>query len=198
VNWFVEKVGRTTGWTSGQVTHTCVHIPHQNSDWKLLCQHGAGYARGSGDSGSPVFSRVNMQSDEVRLLGIHWGVNNELGVAWFSPMSGVKHDLGSMQTVAPVQTPPPSLTVAITSPVTDVVRPYAQCLYGASASHGAPPYSYAWSVDNFIVGSGDLYYHTAGGSNFLISVTVTDANNNTAAVARQMIVDHAAPECLDL
>ncbi len=197
-NWFVEKVGRTTGWTSGQVIYTCVHIPHQKSDWRFLCQHGANYASGQGDSGSPVFSRVSTQSEEVRLFGIHWGSNNELEVKWFSPMSGVKHDLGSMQTVAPVQTPPPSLTVAITSPATDMVRPYAQCLYTASGSYGAPPYSYAWSVDNNVVGTGEFYYHTAGGSNFQISVTVTDANNNTAARARQMVVDYSAPECLDM
>lgn len=199
-NWFTEKVGRTSGWTSGQVVYTCVHIPHyERSDWMLLCQHGADYARGGGDSGSPVFSRVNTQSEEVRLFGIHWGANTELEVAWFSPMSGVKYDHGSMQTVAPVNTPPPpSLSVAITSPESDLVRPYAQCLYTASASYGAAPYSYVWSVDNNVVGTGDFYYHTAGGSNFPISVTVTDATNSTAARTRQMVVDQQAPECLDM
>jgi hypothetical protein len=78
------------------------------------------------------------------------------------------------------------------------VRPYAQCLFTASASGGTEPYSYAWTVDGVPVGSGPAIYHTAGSSNFEIAVTVMDGENNGAGRSLPVSVDASAPECLDM
>jgi hypothetical protein len=73
----IDKMGRTTGWTWGEVTETCVDIP----DWfveyygpgtSLLCQTEANYNSDPGDSGAPVFTWP-LYGDEVTLRGIHVG-----------------------------------------------------------------------------------------------------------------------------
>ena len=88
----VNKVGRTTGWTRGRVTDTCVPIDLPNNH-RLLCQVIANFQADSGDSGSPVFAVTNSPTvGDVQLLGIFWG-----GIApqmYFSPVGGIYRDLG--------------------------------------------------------------------------------------------------------
>jgi hypothetical protein len=80
----VQKVGRTTGWTQGNVTRTCVTVNQANSNFTILCSNQANYASAGGDSGSPVFGiRQQGQVWTVALLGIHWG-----GGAYYSPIGG--------------------------------------------------------------------------------------------------------------
>jgi hypothetical protein len=80
----VQKVGRTTGWTQGNVTRTCVSVNQANSNFTMLCQNQANYVSAGGDSGSPVFGiRQQGQIWTVALLGIHWG-----GGAYYSPIGG--------------------------------------------------------------------------------------------------------------
>lgn len=52
----LEKIGRTTGWTYGQVTNTCVDTNVAGSNITLLCQDYVSAGIGAGDSGSPVFA----------------------------------------------------------------------------------------------------------------------------------------------
>lgn len=87
-NW-VNKVGYRTGWTQGQVTRTC-YTQQKSSGEYLICQYEASYGRDGGDSGSPVFMAVN--ASDVKLLGIHWGVNSN-GRPVYSPIEGVRLDL---------------------------------------------------------------------------------------------------------
>ena len=51
----VNKVGRTTGWTQGLVTNTCVNTGVSGSNIVQLCQTFVSAGVGGGDSGSPVF-----------------------------------------------------------------------------------------------------------------------------------------------
>jgi hypothetical protein len=72
----VGKVGRTTGYSKSLVDRTCVDIPQYDpygydTGRTLLCQAQAGYTSGGGDSGSPVYLRVN--STTRYAVGIHWG-----------------------------------------------------------------------------------------------------------------------------
>ncbi|HEX2218737.1 MAG TPA: S1 family peptidase [Gemmatimonadales bacterium] len=90
-----NKVGRTTGWTSGEITHTCVHVNVSGSNITQLCQSIVEANVGSGDSGSPVFRRTGSGSD-VTLLGILWGGGT--GVFVFSPISGIESELGALRT----------------------------------------------------------------------------------------------------
>ncbi|HEU0301740.1 MAG TPA: trypsin-like serine protease, partial [Longimicrobium sp.] len=77
----VEKVGRTTGRSTGTLTSSCANVPQYELDpWgnvydtgrTMLCQLQANYNSGGGDSGSPVFTRSGGQP---YALGIHWGSN---------------------------------------------------------------------------------------------------------------------------
>ncbi len=92
---FAEKVGRTTGWTRGQITNTCVNTNVSGSIITQLCQTFVSAGVGSGDSGSPVF-RV-MSGTNVRLLGILWGGSGS-SLFVFSPLKNVEQELGPLTT----------------------------------------------------------------------------------------------------
>jgi hypothetical protein len=94
----VNKVGRTTGWTQGEVTRTCVHTGVFGSNTVLLCQTfvsnpGGAAVVGGGDSGSGVFSIRGR--DHVRLLGILWGGSGNTTFV-FSPLKSIQDELGAL------------------------------------------------------------------------------------------------------
>lgn len=90
-----NKVGRTTGWSSGAITNTCVHVNVSGTNITQLCQSIVSANVGSGDSGSPVFRRTGSGSN-VTLLGILWGGGT--GVFVFSPISNIESELGALRT----------------------------------------------------------------------------------------------------
>jgi hypothetical protein len=92
----MQKVGRTTGWTSGNVTDSCVTVNVSGSSIQLLCQTivrnpGTVIVQG-GDSGSPVFTG----GSNVTLRGILWGGNSAGDMFVFSPFKSIQDELGSM------------------------------------------------------------------------------------------------------
>lgn len=92
----VQKVGRTTGWTSGSVTNTCATVNVSGSNVQLLCQTlvqnpGTVIVQG-GDSGSPIFTG----SSNVTLVGILWGGNSSGDLFVFSPFKSIQDELGTM------------------------------------------------------------------------------------------------------
>ena len=91
-----NKVGRTTGWTQGLVTATCVNTGVSGSNIVQLCQTFVSAGVGGGDSGSDVFRIVS--SNNVQLLGVLWGGNGAGTQFVYSPMSGVERDLGPLTT----------------------------------------------------------------------------------------------------
>lgn len=88
----VNKVGRTTGWTQGQVSGSCVDTGVSGSNIVLLCQDFVDAGVGSGDSGSNVF-RENGDGTAT-LVGILWGGNQAGTLFVYSPYSAVKSELG--------------------------------------------------------------------------------------------------------
>ncbi|MFL5517664.1 MAG: hypothetical protein ACJ8DJ_16020 [Gemmatimonadales bacterium] len=88
----VNKVGRTTGWSQGQVTNTCVDTNVSGSDITELCQNFVSATVGSGDSGSPVFAIGS--GSNVSLVGILWGGSGSSSFV-YSPMANIHNDLGS-------------------------------------------------------------------------------------------------------
>jgi hypothetical protein len=96
-----NKVGRTTGWSQGVVTRTCVNTGVSGSNIVLLCQdfveNDAVQIVAGGDSGSPVFS-INGGGDNVTLLGNLWGGNSSGTLFVYSPISGIERELGSLTT----------------------------------------------------------------------------------------------------
>ncbi|HEY8470516.1 MAG TPA: hypothetical protein VIL18_12775 [Longimicrobiales bacterium] len=92
-----NKVGRTTGWTFGTITNTCVNVAVSGTNIVQLCQSFVNAGVGGGDSGSPVFAWPGT-GDNVTLLGILWGGNSSGTQFVFSPMSGIERELGSLTT----------------------------------------------------------------------------------------------------
>lgn len=98
----LNKVGRTTGWTQGNVTNSCANVNVAGTTIIMLCQDRVAAASDGGDSGSPAFkiSDNPQQPNDVILYGILWG-GSLTGVLNFtySPMAGVQR----------IATPGPSL-----------------------------------------------------------------------------------------
>jgi hypothetical protein len=91
----VNKVGRTTGWSRGTVSNTCVHTNVSGSRITQLCQTFVSAGVGSGDSGSPVFIET---SNGVQLVGILWGGSGSTTFV-FSPLANVIREIGSINAV---------------------------------------------------------------------------------------------------
>jgi hypothetical protein len=94
----VHKVGRTTGWSSGNVTNTCATVNVSGSSIQLLCQtlvqrSGSVIVQG-GDSGSPVFRPTS--GDNVELVGILWGGSSGGDMFVFSPLKNIQDELGGV------------------------------------------------------------------------------------------------------
>lgn len=92
INTQIDKLGRTTGWSRGPVTRTCVNTNVQGSRVHQLCQTFVEAAVAGGDSGSPVFKSTG--GDNVQLVGILWGGGSNYFV--FSPLKQVQQELGNL------------------------------------------------------------------------------------------------------
>jgi hypothetical protein len=92
----LNKVGRTTGWSQGNVTATCVNTGVSGSNIVQLCQDFVAATVAGGDSGSPVFKITG--SSTAQLYGILWGGSSSQFV--FSRMANVERsgELGSLTT----------------------------------------------------------------------------------------------------
>ena len=92
-----NKVGRTTGWTQGVVTRTCVHTGVFGSNIVLLCQdfvENTVPIVAGGDSGSPVFRANN--SGRATLLGNLWGGSSSGTLFVYSPIANIERELGPL------------------------------------------------------------------------------------------------------
>ncbi|HEX8696236.1 MAG TPA: hypothetical protein VF746_27710 [Longimicrobium sp.] len=87
----LEKVGRTTGWTAGPVTNTCVNTNVGGTNIHLFCQMFVNAGVGGGDSGSPVFASFGTLNPY--LYGILWGSAGGTSFV-FSPLPSVEAELG--------------------------------------------------------------------------------------------------------
>lgn len=97
----INKVGRTTGWTQGSVTQSCVNVNVSGSRITQLCQTivegpGGAVIVGGGDSGSNVFRLTGGSNAEM--VGILWGGNQSGTLFVFSPLKQVQDELGTLTT----------------------------------------------------------------------------------------------------
>ncbi len=91
-----NKVGRTTGWTQGVITNTCVNTGVSGSNIVQLCQNFVSAGVGGGDSGSDVFAQTG--GNGARLLGVLWGGNSNGTQFVYSPIANVESELGPLTT----------------------------------------------------------------------------------------------------
>ena len=98
----VNKVGRTTGWTQGNVTNTCVNTNVSGTRFTQLCQTfvqapNNAVVVGGGDSGSGVF-RITSGSN-VQLVGILWGGSSDGRLFVISPLKQIRDEIGPINAV---------------------------------------------------------------------------------------------------
>lgn len=89
----LHKVGRTSGWTMGPVTATCVRSNVLGSDITMLCQDRVATTSAGGDSGAPYFL---LDGDNAVLVGIHWGSGG--GTTVLSNLGNIRQELGPFRT----------------------------------------------------------------------------------------------------
>ena len=95
VGTLVNKVGRTTGWTAGNITNTCVNTGVSGSNIVQLCQSFVSAGVAGGDSGSDVFQ---ITGSAVKLAGILWGGSSSGKMFVYSPFGNVTRELGTLIT----------------------------------------------------------------------------------------------------
>ncbi|HEX2078948.1 MAG TPA: hypothetical protein VHG08_14595 [Longimicrobium sp.] len=91
---YLDKTGRTSGSTYGQVTYSCVTIG------SLRCQDISKVWSEGGDSGSPVFVYLGgsgTAENDVRLHGVMWGgPGSDYTTTYSSRLTGIEADLGAL------------------------------------------------------------------------------------------------------
>lgn len=172
--WTVDMIGRNSGWTFGQVTHTCKDL--EAGDYHWICQEEATYPSQGGDSGAPVF--LWSGDSTVTLAGIHVGTNVGNGRAIFTPMSNIEEEIGSLITFYSVPIGGPT-EVTVAGTYTWEAFPVP-----TSGSH-----SYQWSVEYFIPPSTvnlgtaktQQLYVDASTGHFEMRVTATSGSTGATA-----------------
>jgi hypothetical protein len=94
---YLDKTGRTSGSTYGQVTNSCVTIG------VLRCQDISKVWSQGGDSGSPVFVYIGgagAAENDVQLHGVMWGgPGSDYTTTYSSRLSGIEADLGALNSL---------------------------------------------------------------------------------------------------
>ncbi|HYH82673.1 MAG TPA: hypothetical protein VEX86_22970 [Longimicrobium sp.] len=94
---YLDKTGRTSGSTYGQVTNSCVTIG------SLRCQDVSKVWSQGGDSGSPVYVYIGgagAAENDVQLHGVMWGgPGSDYTTTYSSRLSGIEADLGALNTL---------------------------------------------------------------------------------------------------
>ena len=182
----VDKIGKTSGWTTGTVKATCVHHEKDWSEYegewhdaKFLCQDEAWFWADTGDSGAPVFRRLG--NENVRIAGIFHGRDTVNEFSIYSPASGLQEDFGTFYTVEGSLNP---LSVSISGPTE--VPPDVVCRWEADVSGGSPSYTYAWSG---VLSGNEWYLEGSLSSGGNLSLTVTDGEDDSDGDLISITVD---------
>jgi hypothetical protein len=98
----IHMIGRTSGWLTGRVTHTCTNFKKTwEGRWHdVLCSDVSNQNVQAGDSGSPMFLWDGV-SDQITLVGIMFARTGIWDHTFFSPIHGIERDLGRVEARAP-------------------------------------------------------------------------------------------------
>ena len=178
----LNKVGRTTGWTYGNVTSTCQDINVANTNITLFCQNVVNAGSAGGDSGSPVFFWFG--NSYVVLHGILWGGDGTNFA--YSPLGQVEQELGPLSTSKLV---PPIARFNYTSNNPPFGSSFT---FNAGSSYdpdGGSIVSYRWSFNGSIqtTTSSSVTRTLPAGSN-TVQLTVTDNEGATSTTTQYVHV----------
>lgn len=91
----IHKVGRTTGWSSGNITQTCATVNVGGTNITLFCQNivvGPAQSVGGGDSGSATWSFTQGGGpNDITLRGLLWGGSGST-LFVYSPLDQIAQD----------------------------------------------------------------------------------------------------------
>lgn len=184
----VDKVGRSTGWTRGEISGTCVTVKvgEGSSAYVVICaEEVEDAAVDGGDSGAPVFfSSSGVPGSALYPYGILFA--GELGcssncIYYFSAFDVLEMHLGRT-----FDTKVATITAEIVGP--SEVQEHQHCLWSADAHGGLGSLSYEWRKDDALVSQTDVYETMdTGDTSFLLTLTVTDSESNY--VLRELHVD---------
>jgi hypothetical protein len=186
VGYWLNKVGRRTGWTRGPVTRTCVWNIYTEPPAWYRCQNEVDLYMLGGDSGSPVFlaggitGTWNESLSDANLVGVISGYSTSDSLMYYSQMNYIEYELGSFNVWAP--SPPPPMTVTINGP--DTWPAYQQVTVQALVSYGTPPFTYVWQVNGSPACSGQSWCSYNMGAPYTSAyfyVTVPDADQDQAS-----------------
>jgi len=175
----VNKVGRTTGWTRGVVSNSCVNVGVSGTNIVQLCQNmvtSSSVIVSPGDSGSPVFTIGS--GNDVTLQGILWGGSTDGKMLVYSPMANIERELGALTTTASSSSasPPPPAKASIISPTPGSTLPGSSATFTRDDGVGVTDYSIQVGTS---LGSGNLLHIYAGMPS---SVTLTNLPTNGSTI----------------
>lgn len=143
------------------------------------------------DTGTSVASHASASTAGASFPGVPcYSVADSTALSY---TLGVSHSVNDTNSLCPVP-----LAVSITSGPTAVPFTTTTCsnqTWGAAASGGVSPYTYAWYVNNSLVGTGSSYTRSVcyNHADFTLKVVATDANGATANSSRVIDVSYTPP-----
>jgi hypothetical protein len=190
----LEKTGRTTGRTVGEVTGTCldqnvlnmVNGNQVDTGLTMLCQDKVAALALPGDSGSPVYKMTSKPdgTPAVKLFGIAWTSNGQ--ETWFSSILQMTRDteLGNLK-IHNGQNPDSKPEVKILKPTDGSPLPLGQSvtLQAAAVDFEDATLNFTWTSldDNITMGYGaSLPYVFSTPGLRHIRVTAKDSDNHAA------------------
>ena len=200
----VEKIGAVTGWTSGDVTNTCVTAMIYFNlviIKRVVCSDKTLYWAQEGDSGSPVFLWLPYSPTEGgvqgSLLGIHSSHEQWGNSKYYSRIDRITSDLGgTWEIIGPAPVQPLQAVIWGWSDV----RTSASCqlVYTAHAVGGSGSYSFsAMTTDGTIVSSAanSLTLTFASSGPHWVAVTDSDGTGAQSAVNKSVQAESSNNEC---
>jgi len=183
----VEKVGRTTGWTWGTVSASCVDLIVPSDNYAIRCATKADMWSGDGDSGAPIFTQVNPSdpsSSSITLLGAlgggdgattTWNSHVVSATTWYSGYSAFASELG-----VPSQH---SLNV-----ITDILK---NPVLSGSVSSGLPVLSWTSAAGNGV--DGPITYRVLRSTWNAVNRTFTESGYLAASTQSLSWTDTSPP-----
>ena len=199
----VNKVGRTTGWTEGNISNTCVDTGVSGTNIVQLCQTwvtGTGTVVSPGDSGSPVFT-ISSGTDVV-LQGILWGGSTDKTTFVYSPIANIERsgELGALTTYGSSGSDTTAPTVTSVSPANAVSGVAVGTNITVSFSEAVDPSTVTASTFSVVNGSTNVagaITVAADGKSATLNPTLDLSGNTTYTVMVTSGVKDTAGNSLD-